>query len=159
MKVYYRLCSSGNLLFTEMLITVHCSSENKLPIAVYFKLANRILRTASDNVVQDLQGLAKVLETCLSDWQVLIKEKRLLYNQLNYFSCQQLTFLQKELCYLFTSQGKRPDRHVYPLLETFRKDLSYSTIKANAISMLKNQNYEKERRETPGRDWQRFNGC
>ena len=147
MKVYYRLCCSGNLLFTEMFVTVYCSSENKLPIAVSFTLANRILRTASDNVVHDLKGLVKVLESCLSDWQTLIKEKRNCYFQLNYFSCQQLAFLQKELCCLFNDNDRLPDNRVYPLLETFRKNLCYNTLKENAILMLQRQNIERERKK------------
>ena len=143
--LYQSLCLQGNLLFREMVLTVHCYETCENPIEIDFQLSRKCLTSNSENLTEDLASLVNNLKTCLTEWQDLVTEKRNCYRELNYFTCEQITFLQMELCCLFNGDGKTPDWRVYPLLKSYRQDLSFETLRDSLAKLFERQKAKTEK--------------
>ena len=119
-KVYIALCEAGEVSHLSWTKEFHCSP----------KLVTRSL-------TEDLNDQGDKMEQCLQEWKKEMHIKRLRYNNLNYFTTQQLLFLRNKLA---SVRDRGPDSadgiplEVYNLLESVLSGLEPGALKAALVS-------------------------
>ncbi|XP_052809493.1 E3 ubiquitin-protein ligase rnf213-alpha-like [Mya arenaria] len=107
-------------------------------------------KSDKEGIVEIMREIARFLESCLEDWQKHIKDRRNEFPLLNFFTTDQLVFLQKELIKFETNAD--PSVFVYPVLSVLKEHCTKDDIidsmtkaKRKVLEIAEEQKAEKER--------------
>ncbi|XP_060585974.1 E3 ubiquitin-protein ligase RNF213-like isoform X2 [Ruditapes philippinarum] len=120
-EVYIRLVSSGCVLFENFAIETFCEPNLETPVWAILQFKNKTdvtqlkCRKTADEKLEDIMPkLSEGMEICLKEWIEFVDEKRKKHEHLNYFTMNQLVFLQKEIANLIVNATISDN--VFPLL-------------------------------------------
>lgn len=123
--------SKGCVLFSQWHVKIFCERDRHACLIVNFghgqnktMLKGRIEQHEDVSTVVPL--LAKFLEDSHEKWLKFIDEKRDTFYYLNYFSIDQMVFLQQELVKMGTSD--KPSKYIYPLLSGIKQDCNQDDL-------------------------------
>ncbi|VDH97030.1 Hypothetical predicted protein [Mytilus galloprovincialis] len=129
--IYIKLVSKGCVLFSQWHVKIYCDKGRQACLIVSFGhgqnktvLKGRIEEHEDVSTVIPL--LAKFLEDSHEKWLKYIADKRDKYYYLNYFSIDQMVFLQQELVKMGTKEI--PSDLVYPLLSAIKQDCNQDDL-------------------------------
>ncbi|XP_062573652.1 E3 ubiquitin-protein ligase rnf213-alpha-like, partial [Saccostrea cucullata] len=129
-RVYISLLAAGCVLFTNWKATFFCDPRCHVCAIIQFENAEqgqqRGRRNQKEDVSTVIPKLANFMEKCLEDWLQYIAEKREKYRQLNFFTIDQLVFLQKEL--VRSGTEKTVSNLIYPLLSIIKNNCSPADV-------------------------------
>ncbi|KAK3585590.1 hypothetical protein CHS0354_036776 [Potamilus streckersoni] len=124
-SVYIKLISAGCILYKNWQARFFCRSNPVQPVCAFIHfgegavpLKGRI--SDMEDITSIIPKIARFMERCLEKWLGYINEKRNKYFELNFFTTDQLVFLQQELVKIGTVHG--PDIRIYPLLSAVKEN-------------------------------------
>ncbi|KAL3881537.1 hypothetical protein ACJMK2_027969, partial [Sinanodonta woodiana] len=130
-SVYIKLISAGCILYKNWQARFFCRSSTLQPVCAYIDfgegaapLKGRISDT--EDITAIIPKIAKFMERCLEKWLDYINEKRNKYFELNFFTTDQLVFLQQELVKIGTNHD--PDVRIYPLLSAVKESCTWEDL-------------------------------
>ncbi|XP_060597666.1 E3 ubiquitin-protein ligase rnf213-alpha-like [Ruditapes philippinarum] len=133
-NVFIKLYGSGCVLFKEWSVRFICDPDPTRPVCVSMEFANgsevsqlKGRRSVNEDLKDMIPKIARFLESCLKDWLQHIEEKREIYQNLNYFTVDQLVILQKELL-KFGDDEQQPSHLIYPLLSAVKEDCTEDDV-------------------------------
>lgn len=151
-NAYTKLVSAGCVLFTNWQATFLCDVTRK--VCAFIDIGSEdnctILkgrRTEKENLGTIIPKLAKFMETCLEDWLKYIDDKRDDHYLLNFFTIDQMVFLQKQLALM--SDEFDPSDLIYPLLYTVKHDCTKRDL-IRALKKAKVDVFDKEAEQKIG---------
>ncbi|XP_030418159.1 E3 ubiquitin-protein ligase RNF213-like isoform X2 [Gopherus evgoodei] len=124
-KLYLQLLSIGNILFIDWKAEVYCNPKRKVTIYAEFGIAG-ILVQSNKPVLEELDGICKVMEHCLVEWKKYLETQRNTYYHLNMFTARQLFYLCSKLAQLHEGQT---DPQVLNMLSVFKHDVKEEDIR------------------------------
>ena len=118
---FVALCNAGNSRYLEWRKEIKCClDEGKYKF---------------DQTIQEIESACLSMENHLHEWEKTLHLKRSTYPNLNFFTVQQIVFLQKKLCGLSSSPATFVENlptQVFTLLENVYPDVSKEVLR-NAI--------------------------
>lgn len=131
-NVYIKLISDGCVLFAKWQATFFCDEHT--PVCAFLTFGQgRDAQTlkgqtaSTDNDVGFIiQKTAKFLEDCHERWLSYINEKREKFYWLNYFTIDQIVFLQQEIVSVTASQD--PSVFTYPMLSDVKQNCNKENL-------------------------------
>ncbi|XP_052083737.1 E3 ubiquitin-protein ligase rnf213-alpha-like [Mytilus californianus] len=131
-NVYIKLISNGCVLFAKWHATFICD-ENR-PVCAFLTFGQgsdaQTLKGQTGSTDNDvgfiIQKTANFLEECNERWLSYINEKREKFYWLNYFTIDQIVFLQQELVRVTAS--KVPSVFTYPMLSAVKQDCTNDNL-------------------------------
>lgn len=130
-NAFIKLVSDGCVLFSNWHATFLCDQERPVSVFINFGHGNEAvtLKGRTDNIDNDVSSiilkLADFLEDCHKKWLNHISEKREKFHMLNYFTIDQIVFLQQELVKVGHWQpDNNPSVLVYPILSSVKQNCS-----------------------------------
>ncbi|XP_074854696.1 E3 ubiquitin-protein ligase rnf213-alpha-like [Carettochelys insculpta] len=124
-KIYLQLLSVGNILFINWKAEVYCDPKHKVTIYAEFGIAG-ILVQSNKPILEELDGLCKVMEHCLVEWKKYLETQRNNYCHLNMFTARQLFYLCSKLAQLCEGQI---EPQVLNMLSVFKNDVKEEDIR------------------------------
>ncbi|XP_067411298.1 E3 ubiquitin-protein ligase rnf213-alpha-like isoform X2 [Emydura macquarii macquarii] len=124
-KLYLQLLSIGNILFKDWKAEVYCDPKRKVTIYAEFGIAG-ILVQSNKPILEELDGICKVMEHCLVEWKKYLETQRNNYCHLNMFTARQLFYLCSKLAKLHEGQA---DPQVLNMLSIFKHDVKEEDIR------------------------------
>ncbi|XP_065450526.1 E3 ubiquitin-protein ligase RNF213-like [Chrysemys picta bellii] len=124
-KLYLQLLSVGNILFIDWKAEVCCDPKHKVTIYAEFGIAG-ILVQSNKPILEELDGICKVMEHCLVEWKKYLETQRNNYCHLNMFTARQLFYLCSKLAQLHEGQT---DPQVLNMLSVFKHDVIEEDIR------------------------------
>lgn len=120
-NAYIKLVSAGCVLFTNWEVKFLCDGTRKVCASIDIGSKKQCpdfkgRRTEKENLSTIIPKLAKFMETCFEEWLKYIDGKRDDHYLLNFFTIDQMVFLQKQLALI------DPSDLIYPLLYTVKHD-------------------------------------
>ena len=83
-----------------------------------------------ESISQELANASKAMESCYRNWKIKVSETRTEYQELNFFTTQQLLLLRKEMAIACRRSDLRVDSlQVITLLESVRPNLDTELLK------------------------------
>ncbi|KAK6168586.1 hypothetical protein SNE40_019786 [Patella caerulea] len=125
-KSFVKLCTDGCVFFNSWKVQFLCNSSREVCAFLSFG-KDQILKghRNPDNVVDFIGNLANFLEKCHEDWMKYLNDKREEYLELNYFTVEQLVFLQQEI---IKAGQDELDPLIYPMLSLVKQDCSRNDL-------------------------------
>ncbi|CAM4686184.1 unnamed protein product [Lepidochelys kempii] len=123
-KLYLQLLSVGNILFIDWKAEIYCEPNPKVTINAEFGIAGIIVQT-NKPILEELDGICKVMEHCLVEWKKYLETQRNNYCHLNMFTAHQLFYLCSKLAQLHEGQT---DPQVLNMLSVFKHDVKAEDI-------------------------------
>ncbi|TFJ98108.1 proline-rich AKT1 substrate 1 [Platysternon megacephalum] len=124
-KLYLQLLSVGNILFIDWKAEIYCDPKRKVTIYAEFGIAG-ILVQSNKPILEELDGICKVMEHCLVEWKKYLETQRNNYCHLNMFTARQLFYLCSKLAQLHEGQT---DPQVLNMLSVFKHDVKAEDIR------------------------------
>ncbi|XP_065259536.1 E3 ubiquitin-protein ligase rnf213-alpha-like [Emys orbicularis] len=124
-KLYLQLLSVGNILFIDWKAEVYCDPKRKVTIYAEFGIAG-ILVQSNKPILEELDGICKIMEHCLVEWKKYLETQRNNYCHLNMFSARQLFYLCSKLAKL---HGGQTDPQALNMLSVFKHDVKDEDIR------------------------------
>ncbi|KAM7163185.1 E3 ubiquitin-protein ligase rnf213-alpha-like isoform 1-T1 [Macrochelys suwanniensis] len=124
-KLYLQLLSVGNILFIDWKAEIYCDPKRKVTIYAEFGIAG-ILVQSNKPILEELDGICKVMEHCLVEWKKYLETQRNNYCHLNMFTARQLFYLCSKLAQLHEGQT---DPQVLNMLSVFKHDVKEEDIR------------------------------
>ena len=155
-NVYIKLMSTGCLFFKNFLAKVYCDQSNKLSrsshatvnISILSGLAPLKLENKQEETLKSLNGMRLFFENCLDFWVNHVNTIRDSYMLINYYTTNQVVYLQQVLGEILAESGQCEEFHVlqaFALLSFIRDDLDKSKlVAAYAELKLKFQSLRKK---------------
>ncbi|EMP27441.1 hypothetical protein UY3_15462 [Chelonia mydas] len=123
-KLCLQLLSVGNILFIDWKAEIYCEPNPKVTINAEFGIAGIIVQT-NKPILEELDGICKVMEHCLVEWKKYLETQRNNYCHLNMFTARQLFYLCSKLAQLHEGQT---DPQVLNMLSVFKHDVKAEDI-------------------------------
>ncbi|XP_034624730.1 E3 ubiquitin-protein ligase rnf213-alpha-like [Trachemys scripta elegans] len=124
-KLYLQLLSVGNILFIDWKAEVYCDPKRKVTIYAEFGIAG-ILVQSKKPILEELDGICKIMEHCLVEWKKYLETQRNNYCHLNMFTARQLFYLCSKLAKLHEGQT---DPQALNMLSVFKHDVKEEDIR------------------------------
>lgn len=129
--IYIKLVSKGCVLFSQWHVKIFCDRTRHACLVVNFGhgqnktiLKGKIEQNEDVSTIVPL--LAKYMEDSHEEWLKHIDDKRDRFYFLNYFSIDQMVFLQQELVKMGTHEI--PSVLIYPLLSAIKQDCNQDDL-------------------------------
>ncbi|XP_043373130.1 E3 ubiquitin-protein ligase rnf213-alpha-like isoform X4 [Dermochelys coriacea] len=123
-KLYLQLLSIGNILFIDWKAEIYCDPKRKVTIYAEFGIAG-ILVQSNKPILEELDGICKIMEHCLEEWKKYLETQRNNYCHINMFTARQLFYLCSKLAQLHEGQT---DPQVLNMLSVFKHDVKVEDI-------------------------------
>ncbi|XP_075784969.1 E3 ubiquitin-protein ligase rnf213-alpha-like isoform X2 [Pelodiscus sinensis] len=124
-KLYLQLLSVGNILFIDWKAEVYCDPEHRVTIYAEFGIAG-ILVQSNKPILEELDGMCKVMEHCLVEWKKYLETQRNTYSHLNMFTARQLFYLCSKLAQLHEGDT---EPQVLNMLSVFKHDVTERDVR------------------------------
>ena len=143
-KAYMNLCSSGCVLFKHWQAKFLCDRNRKVCSFIDFGQGVEQLKGKTSDLTKIIPMIANFMEGCHKNWLEYIHKKRIDHLHLNFFTIDQLVFLQKELVKIGTRE--EPSNRLYPLLSVLKE----SCLQEDLVLAMQNakQDFSGEDSET-----------
>ncbi|ESO94720.1 hypothetical protein LOTGIDRAFT_232244 [Lottia gigantea] len=143
-KTYVKLCSDGCVFFNSWRAEFLCDDTTANCARLVF--GNNHLLTGHrhpDTVETFVAQVANFLEECHEDWLSYLRKKRQEYLELNYYTVEQLVFLQQEIIKVGTDE---PNKLIYPLLSFLKEDCCEKDLQ-EAMKSAQEEVLNKDKKE------------
>ncbi|XP_033121706.1 E3 ubiquitin-protein ligase rnf213-alpha-like [Anneissia japonica] len=145
-KYYQKMCRSGNVLFTNLEIALHCKISTKTPVYIDFCVTGQESLFGSKEKLTDiLKELINFMKASLKQWYDYIDEMREEFYHLNVYTTKQLVILQRALA-LFGEEGIGPE--VYALLSLVKPNCTVQDLRKAVTEVEKEKESELNVDET-----------
>ncbi|XP_071112375.1 E3 ubiquitin-protein ligase rnf213-alpha-like [Haliotis cracherodii] len=154
-KTYIRLCTDGCVLFNCWKGKFFCGDERKACTILEFGEGDNLEtlkgHRGKEGVEVFIHALANEFEDFHDEWMNYVSNRRDEYLELNFYTIDQLVFLQRELIKLGTEE--EPSVRVYSMLSLIKpdcteSDLSLAMKSAREVVFAKKDRTETETEET-----------
>lgn len=126
-RILMQLCSSGNLLFRDLIALVICNHEKDPCINIKFPLLERHI-VYHGHVAEELQKVCRSMEACHEDWRSFMSELRSQFYALNYYTSEQVVYLCHWI-YKICEKGMPVPQQIWHLLTPLKPDSTLSDIR------------------------------
>lgn len=126
-RILMQLCSSGNLLFRDLIALVICNHEKDPCINIKFPLLERHI-VYHGHVAEELQKVCRSMEACHEDWRSFMSELRSQFYVLNYYTSEQVVYLCHWI-YKICEKGMPVPQQIWHLLTPLKPDSTLSDIR------------------------------
>ncbi|XP_076008326.1 E3 ubiquitin-protein ligase rnf213-beta isoform X2 [Genypterus blacodes] len=147
--ILLQMQTTGNMLFREWHVQVHCSPEQQPCIGVTFSSLKGKDIVYSGEVTEMLQRLAHSMDKCHEEWCSLIREKRSDFSLLNHYTSQQIVYLCHWIHKVCRRQAPVPHQ-LWHLLFPIKPDCSLDDVRVaygNATGTSHHETSEGEESE------------
>ncbi|XP_046556283.1 E3 ubiquitin-protein ligase rnf213-alpha-like [Haliotis rubra] len=153
-KTYIRLCIDGCVLFNCWKGKFLCGDERNVCTFLEFGEGENLETLKGHRGKEDvdvfIQALANEFEDFHDEWMNYVSDKRDEYLELNFYTIEQLVFLQRELIKLGTDE--EPSVHVYSMLSLIKPDCTESDLGLAMKTAREVVFAKKDRKETETED-------
>ncbi|XP_067673877.1 E3 ubiquitin-protein ligase rnf213-alpha-like [Haliotis asinina] len=149
-RTYIRLCIDGCVLFNCWKGKFLCGDERNVCTFLEFGEGENLETLKGHRGKEDvdvfIHSLANEFEEFHDEWMNYVSEKRNEYLELNFYTIEQLVFLQRELIKLGTDE--QTSVHVYSMLSLIKPDCTESDLGLAMKSAREVVFAKKDRKET-----------
>ncbi|XP_033105070.1 E3 ubiquitin-protein ligase RNF213-like [Anneissia japonica] len=136
LEMYYKkMCTSGNVLFTDLNIKLICDKSYKVPVHVDFCVVEQKPLFGRKELTEILKELLNFMDASLKQWYDYIDDKREEFYFLNVYTTKQLVILRRALAN-FGEEDVSPE--VYALLSLVKPDCTVQDLR-KAVAMVKKE--------------------
>ena len=148
-EIYLNLIKCGNILFKNWNATIYCDKNSPNTININFGLKNETTklfgnRKNEKTTINSINKTAKFLKKCYDEWIAHTNKKRDIFNELNYFTIDQIVILRTKLAEII---NRRKDlaltkKTVIDLVYNLNNEISFELLQS-AFNYALDQGFNK----------------